>query len=264
MSYTQTLTLGLALASAIAFVAWRGRALSASGAIAAAVVGALAMTAGWRWGVLLIAYFVSSSILSRFRMAEKDARTRGRVDKGGARDAAQVLANGGLFGLVALGHSQSPDPLWQSLAAGALGASAADTWATEIGTLARETPRSILDWKPVDVGTSGGVTPQGLLAGLAGALFVAAVVAALRWPIASAAAAVVGGMMGCLLDSIAGASLQARRWCTRCAAITEQRVHRCGSTTAVTGGIVWLDNDGVNALCTIGGALFGASAARYF
>lgn len=258
------LTLGLALASAIALVAWRAHALSFSGAIAAALVGTLAMAAGWSWGVVLVSYFVSGSLLSRFRAAEKQARTGGRVEKGGARDAVQVLANGGLFAIAALGYSNSPDPLWQSLGAGALAASAADTWATEVGTLARAAPRSILDWRPVDVGTSGAVTVQGLLAGLGGALFVAAVVVTVRWTAAAAAAAVAGGLTGCLLDSLLGASFQARRWCPACGMVTEQRVHRCGARTTVAGGIAWLDNDGVNALSTIGGALVGATAARYF
>jgi uncharacterized protein (TIGR00297 family) len=264
MTHAQTLTLGLVLACAIAFVAWRAQALSASGGVAAATVGTLAMAAGWSWGVILVAYFVSASLLSRYRAAEKETRTSGRVDKSGARDAAQVLANGGVFAVAALGHSQSPDPLWQSLAAGALAASAADTWATEIGTLARSTPRSILDWQPVAVGTSGGVTTPGLFAGLCGALIIAVLAVAVRWPTQAALAALVGGVIGCLLDSAAGAALQARRWCANCDAATEQRTHRCGSPTKRVGGIAWLDNDGVNALSTIGGALFGATAARYF
>jgi uncharacterized membrane protein len=77
-------------------------------------------------------------------------------------------------------------------------------------------------------------------------------------------AALIGGAVGCLLDSVLGASWQARRWCATCGTLTEQRIHRCGSRTTVTGGVRWLDNDGVNALSTIGGALFGATGAGYF
>jgi uncharacterized membrane protein len=61
-----------------------------------------------------------------------------------------------------------------------------------------------------------------------------------------------------------GASLQAQRWCASCAVATEQRIHRCGASTTVTRGIAWLDNDGVNAIATIGGALLGAALASYF
>jgi uncharacterized protein (TIGR00297 family) len=263
VSHLLALTLGLALASAVALVAWRLDALSASGAVAAAIVGAAAMAAGWSWGILLVAYFLGATLLSRFRAAEKASRTEGRVDKGGRRDAIQVLANGGAFALVALGYRASPDPLWQALGAGALAASAADTWATEVGTLARGSPRSILDWTPVAVGTSGGVTPVGLLAGLAGAGGIAMIAGLVRWPGIASVAALIGGMIGCLLDSLLGASLQARRWCATCLAPTEQRIHRCGAPTTLAGGLSWLDNDLVNAISTIGGALVGATAANY-
>jgi len=263
VSHSQTLTLGLALASAIALLARRHGALTVSGAIAAAAIGALAMAAGWSWGVLLIAYFVSSTVLSRFRAAEKATRTDGRVEKAGPRDAMQVLANGGVYAMAAVGLWVRPDALWQALAAGALAASAADTWATEVGTLAGHAPRSILDGSPVAVGTSGGVSPAGLLAGLGAAGFIATVAWLVRWPGVTSVAALIGGVSGCLLDSLLGASVQARRWCATCRTFTEQRIHRCGASTELSGGISWLDNDVVNAISTIGGALFGATAASY-
>jgi uncharacterized protein (TIGR00297 family) len=260
----QTVTAGLALATTIALAAKRTRSLSGSGAVAAALVGTMAVVAGWSWGIVLIAYFVSASMLSSFRAAEKAARSAGRIEKSGARDAAQVLANGGLFALAAVGHAASPDAIWQALGAGALAASAADTWATEIGRLSRAAPRSILEGSPVAVGTSGGVTLLGFAAAVTGAGSVALMTWLVGWPRIAIVAALIGGVVGCLLDSVIGASLQARRWCAKCDAITERRRHSCGSPTTVMGGIRWLDNDGVNAISTVGGALFGATVASYF
>jgi uncharacterized membrane protein len=176
----------------------------------------------------------------------------------------QVAANGAVFAVAAIGHSASPDALWQALGAAALGASAADTWATEIGTLARATPRSIIEWTPVAVGTSGGVTLLGFFAAAVGATFIAIVVRLAGWAPGAGVAALMGGVSGALIDSILGATFQARRWCATCDASTEQRIHRCGRATALTGGIRWLDNDGVNAVSTLAGALLGASAARWF
>jgi uncharacterized protein (TIGR00297 family) len=170
---------GAAVATAISAIAFRARALSRSGTVAAALTGTLAVAAGWSWGVILVAYFVSSSMLSRYRSSEKIARAGDRTEKHGPRDALQVVANGGAFAAMALGHALRPDPSWQTLAAGALAASAADTWATEIGILARAAPRSILTGQPVPAGTSGGVTLQGFLAAVAGATFVALVAG--RW-----------------------------------------------------------------------------------
>jgi uncharacterized protein (TIGR00297 family) len=263
-THIPTWALGFGVATGIAVIARGAGALGTGGAIAAAMLGTVAVAAGWSWGTVLIAYFASTVLLSRFRFTEKERLLNGRVEKSGPRDAVQVIANGGVFGAMALGYVVDPGPLWQALAAGALSASAADTWATEIGVLSRATPRSVVTWSPVTTGTSGGVTPLGFLAGVAGAAFIAATVWVVRWPLVAAVAALIGGMFGCLLDSVVGASSQARRWCASCATTTEQRIHRCGSATSVTGGISWLDNDGVNAIATLGGALVGGSAASFF
>ena len=252
---------GLFLAIAIALIAWRAHSLRPSGAVAAVAVGTAAMAGGWDWGILLVSYFVSASVLSRFRGRDKEIVTAGRVEKSGERDAVQVLANGGLFALSALGHAVQPALMWQLAGAGALAASAADTWATEIGVLATQQPRSILSGQPVEPGVSGGVTLVGWLAAMAAAAMLALVVRLLGWPIAAAFSALGGGIAGCALDSMLGAALQARRRCPKCDQATEQRVHRCGTPTTYVGGFAQLTNDGVNFLATAGGAAAGAALA---
>jgi len=255
--------IGLLAAVAIAVVAWRLGALTAGGAAAAVLLGTVAVGADWTWGVLLVAYFVVSSLLTRFRAAEKAGRTQDRLEKTGARDAQQVLANGGVFFAAALAYWISEADMWQALAIGSLAASAADTWATELGTLSKSEPRSILGFHPVPVGTSGGLTLLGLLGTVAGAGFVAGVAWALKWPTFAIVSAIAGGILGSLLDSLLGAGLQARRHCPKCDAMTERAVHGCGTTTDVVGGIEWLDNDGVNFIATLCGALIGAAAATF-
>ena len=247
------------LASAIAFIAWRVGSLQLSGALAAVAVGSAAMAAGWSWGVLLVLYFVSSSALSHYRSREKDARTSGRVEKSGARDARQVLANGGLFALSAIAYAIEPGVPWQLTAAGALAASAADTWATELGVLSPARPRSILTMRPVDAGVSGGVTLQGFVAAALAATLLGLTAWMLRWPALAAIAALAGGVGGCALDSVLGAAVQSRRHCPTCNVATEQKTHRCGTATTHVGGIALLDNDGVNLLATVGGAGLGAA-----
>lgn len=248
------------MAAAIAAAARRARSLSPSGALAALVVGTTCVAAGWDWGGVLITFFVASSALSRFRAAQKASRTGGVVSKGGERDAAQVMANGALFALAALGSALFPSPLWWAGGAGALAAATADTWGTEIGTLARHAPRSIVTGHAVAPGTSGGVTLVGTLASLVGAAFVALLVAWAGWGGATALAALAGGFGGALIDSLLGATLQARRWCDRCERGTERDVHDCGAATRPAGGIRWLRNDAVNALSGLAGALLALAA----
>lgn len=144
------------------------------------------------------------------------------------------------------------------IALSALATSAADTFATEIGTLSGLAPRSILTGQPVPLGTSGGVTIAGIAGSLAGALIVCATAVLSGWPLALALAALTGGFLGMFADSLIGATIQARRHCARCNAATEQIVHRqCGSQTKLTGGIHWINNDTVNFFATIVGSVFG-------
>lgn len=253
--FLERLGAGLLLAAAVAALAWRARLLAPSGAAAAALVGAAAVGAGWGWGALLVLYFVLAAGLSRVGAATKARRTGAVVAKGGARDAVQVLANGLPFALAALAAIALPDPRWALAAAGALAASAADTWATEIGTLLGGTPRSLRTGRPVPVGSSGGVTVAGSLAAVAGALAIGVLARLLGFPPAVVPAALAGGLAGAWGDSLLGATLQARRHCPRCDAPTERNVHPCGERTRPAGGLPWLDNDLVNLLAaTLGGA----------
>jgi len=182
---------------------------------------------------MLLSFFVSASALSKMGERRKAARVGSIVEKGGERDARQVLANGGVFAAAALGQLLVPSPVWHALGAGALAAVAGDTWATEVGTLARTDPISIVSGKRVPAGTSGGVTIIGSAAGVAGAFFIGLVATLANWPVAFAAVA-LGGVAGALADSLLGGTLQARRWCDVCAKATERVVHSCGTTTRLS------------------------------
>jgi uncharacterized protein (TIGR00297 family) len=256
------IAIGLLLAAVIALLARRVRALAPSGAVAATVVGAICVAAGWEWATVLLAFFATSTALSRLRAERKAALLGALVAKGGERDAVQVLANGGPFALAALGMLVQPSPTWLVAGAAAIAAATADTWATEIGTLAARRPRTILGWREVPAGTSGAVSALGLLAALAGSGFIAAAVLLLGWPSAAALGALVGGIAGSTVDSLLGAGLQARRWCDACDRPTERTEHDCGAPTRVIGGLRWLDNDGVNLVSGLMGATIGWLAVR--
>lgn len=254
---------GFFLASAIAIGGRFTRSLSTGGAIAAVAVGTAAAIAGWSWAVVLILFFVTSSALSRFRRVAREARIAGIVEKGDDRDAWQVLANGGVFALAALGLATVPTATWNwpVLAFGALAAATSDTWATEIGTLAGRPPRSIVSFKALPPGTSGGVTLPGLVASLFGALFIA-LAAFAAGASSNPGAIVAGGVAGSLADSLVGATLQERRWCDGCSLSTERRVHSCGQRTRVVGGVPGARNDFVNVVCTIVGGIAAVLVAR--
>jgi uncharacterized protein (TIGR00297 family) len=255
--------LALFVAVPIAALALAVGALTMAGTVAAVVVGAMCILAGWGWAALLILYFVVAVSFSKLGADAKARRTGSVVAKAGGRDAIQVLANGGVFALAAFLSTRvsgANATLLAVAAVGALAASAADTLATEVGTLAGGEPRSVIGWRVVPAGTSGGVTIAGSLAMIGGAVLIA--LAAYGMGLTPhAALATMGGVAGALADSLLGALVQERRRCPRCGLATERRVHDCGTPTEHAGGISWLDNDLVNLCATLIGAAVAAAPA---
>ena len=134
----------------------------------------------------------------------------------------------------------------------------ADTWGTEIGLLAKGSPRSIITLKKTETGTSGAVSFVGLAGGAIGALLIA--ISGTFWMTAGMIPTLVimvvaSGVAGSLIDSVFGATVQAKYRCEVCGKITERTIH-CGSQAQLIGGLRWVDNDAVNWACAIGGALF--------
>jgi uncharacterized protein (TIGR00297 family) len=252
---------GAVLAGAITAVARKTRTLSESGQWAAFAAGILATAAGWWWSGTLIAFFVSSSLLTRWRQPEKMAKTEGTLPRATERSAKQVLANGGCFVLFAFASTYLRNERLAFAALGALAAASSDTWSTEIGTLFGGTPRMITTGARVEPGMSGAVSAPGFGAAIAGALFIA-LVGSFAIPLHHgrlAIAAAIGGFGGGLIDSLIGATLQSRRFCDRCRHWTERRVHACGYRTRHARGIYWLSNDAVNLCGTFAGAVIAVA-----
>ncbi|MDE2481782.1 MAG: DUF92 domain-containing protein [bacterium] len=249
--------IGAAFALAVAFAAYRAHALDRGGAIAAFAVGTLTFgIGGWQATLVLFAFFVPSTLLSRLGRVRKRALTD--IGKGGARDAWQVFANGGVAALALL-FARVHDAAAFAAFAGAFAAASADTWGTEIGTLARGTPRSILTLRRLATGLSGGITLRGSLATLGGAACVALVAGAVH--LASSLPIFIAGVVGAFADSFLGASAQALRYCPACARDCETDPHVCGTPTVLRRGMSWLGNDAVNLAATLAGAAIGVLLA---
>ncbi len=259
--------LGLLLSSLIGYVGYRRRSLAPSGVVGAVLLGTLIFgLGGWAWGTLLVVFFVSSSALSHFKSARKQAVAE-KFSKGGRRDLAQALANGGAAALAVIGQAVWPHPAWWAAFVGAVATVNADTWATELGVLSRAQPRLITTGRPVEAGTSGGVTWDGTLAALAGAALIALVAAAFdlaagQPPIRILliiGAGAFAGLLGALADSVLGATVQAIYVCELCGRETERHpLHTDGGRTRHQRGWPWLNNDWVNFLSAACGAALGA------
>jgi uncharacterized protein (TIGR00297 family) len=202
---------------------------------------------GWRGASVLVAFFLSGSALTHLA-----------TGRGARRTARQVLANGGVAALAALLGAFA-------VAAGALGAAAADTWATELGAFSPTPPRLITTGARVSRGVSGGVTLLGTAGGAAGALFIATLAHVLA-PTQTAAGVGVffcAGVLGMLADSAVGAVGQCVYECQACASRFEHSDAVCHEPVRLVRGFPWLDNDAVNLIATVVGAAV-VLAARGF
>lgn len=258
-----SLLVGLGLAALVAGIAWRLSILSADGWVAASLVGGLTYgLGGLAAAILLIAFFASSSLLSRACTRRKN-QLAANFAKGGRRDWAQVAANGGVavLALAASAANWIPAAVAWVVLATALATVTADTWATEVGVLSARRPILITTGKPVPPGTSGGISWLGSSVALTGALLIAV----LAWLLGMATFTSVplialAGLLGSFADSALGATVQAIYYCPKCNKETERHpLHYCGTATTLHRGWRWLDNDWVNFLSSLLAALLAAA-----
>ncbi|NTU75320.1 MAG: DUF92 domain-containing protein [Anaerolineaceae bacterium] len=258
--------IGMALSGLTAYLAYMARSLDLSGAIAAGILGTIVFgLGGWPWALLLLGFFISSTLLSRL-FKQRKAQIEEKFSKGSRRDAWQVVANGGFAGLFVLIHLVFPGAVWPWLAfAGSLAAANADTWATELGVLNPKKPRLITTRQEVDPGTSGAVSQYGLGAAAAGSFFIA-LLTFFAWAgvtrlsfiesILTILIVTIAGIGGSLVDSWLGATYQAIYHCPTCRKETEKHPqHSCGTQTVLSRGLAWLNNDVVNTACTFSGGI---------
>jgi len=94
---------------------------------------------------------------------------------------------------------------------GAISAALADTMSSEIGILSKKRPLLITSLKPVKKGTDGGITLQGYLAALAGALIISIVFFYFSQNIGKAGILIIAGLGGSTIDSVLGATLERKK-----------------------------------------------------
>ena len=212
-----------------------------SGMAAGFAVGLLTWTfAGWRAFAVLLAFFVIGSGTTRLGRRRKE-RLGVAQEARGARSARHALANCGVAAYLAVLAATDPSPgLWLLALVCAYATAAFDTVSSEIGQAWGGRPVLITTLRPVSIGTNGGISLVGTMAGFAAAALIAAFAAGLGLlPSRAIPAVLVAAFIGSTADSYLGATLERK-------------------------GL--MDNEAVNfsntligALAGIGGALLGGA-----
>lgn len=255
MIYFIKFIFGLFASIIISYIAYKKQALTLSGAIGAIILGAGIFFASSFYGsFLIIIFFGSSTIFSFFKRSTKK-EIEIQYEKSGRRDFYQVFANGGIGLLYSLLYFFTSEPMYLILIGASFAAPNADTWASELGVLNKSFPISLRTFKRVPKGSSGAISFFGILMSLLGSLliaFSAIIIITLSKlklsPFSQSMAFLLiflGGILGSLIDSILGATIQAIYYNESLKKETEKQFYN-GKPNLLIRGYKLFNNDFVN------------------
>jgi uncharacterized protein (TIGR00297 family) len=207
----QSILLATAANAGVAWVGYRAGMVTRAGAVAGALIGtAITAATGWSGWTLLVATFLAASISSRLGLRRKTLLGIAE-ERGGRRGPENAIANTGLATVAAL---LAVSTLHRDLAllafVTALAAGGSDTIASEIGKAWGRRTYLVSTFRRVAPGTSGAMSLEGTLAGVAGAVVLGAIGAAVGLiPQTALVAVVAGSTVGALAESVLGATLEA-------------------------------------------------------
>ena len=247
------------------------RPLAAAGA--GLIAAGITFLCGWEWGLVLDAHLLGVVAWVPFRQSAKaDACDRlGGLALLGPFDLLAPIAWPTIIAVAAAAFGGSDIAF--VLFAGALAASTADLWASEIGVLSTQPPRDLVRGIPMPPGAAGAVSPLGMIAATGGAWGIGLIGMATRmlpplitgrpidghWgllPLVCTCA----GLMGTMTDSVLGGIAQAIYYCPRCERATDKSLHHCGTITQKVRGWRHLTNPRVDLV----GSMVGGVVALVF
>ena len=247
----------------LAIFAYIKKSLNLSGCFAAYVLGTVVLwTLRFEGFLLLALFFVGSNVIGKI---SKKIRTANKASigiievekKGSRRDAMQVMANGLMAVIAALLWIVSAKYEALIMFGASVAEATAATFAGEIGRLSKKEPVSILTFKPVEPGLSGGVTLLGTISA-----FLASAMIAICWylwfegvSLASMFLVCLLGFTGAVIDSYLGAWAQAIYKDPKTGKLTEHD-SKNGQPLELVRGVRWLDNDMVNLISNVFSAVF--------
>tara|TARA_Y100001970_G_scaffold243336_1_gene308464 strand:+ start:6884 stop:8194 length:1311 start_codon:yes stop_codon:yes gene_type:complete len=237
----QQLMFGIGIAGGLGYISWRVGSASITGMLTGIIFSLIVIVfGGFTWFSIMLVFFGVGSLVARLNYKEK-LQMGVAEENEGAREAKNVFANTVIAAICVVGFSMNTQlgisgNIFIFGFAGAIAAAMSDTLSSEIGILFENT-RLITTFSKVEVGTDGGVTVQGSLAGFVGA-FSIGLLTSWTLGVGLGGAIVIGiaGVTGMVGDSVLGASLEGE----------------------------WMSNEGVNfmatligAIASIGGAILG-------
>lgn len=184
------------------------RFLSHFGSLAAWVLGVFLLgVMGWQWLVPVMVFFLTSVAFTRLKATVFEKK------RSGGRNAWQVAANSLWAVCSAVLYLLWPQTFFIYLFITYVAAVTADTWASELGPLINRRSFSLSDFRMHRAGVTGGVSPGGTLAALAGA----GLIAFTSWPLFFSQwdwqillLITTSAFLACFADTLLGAFVEGR------------------------------------------------------
>lgn len=210
--------LGLFFSLIVAYVAFFGNWITLDATKAVIIFGTVIFGfAGWGLAIAVLAFFVTSSLLSRWNRVSRERAPEAKfripeINK--RRDGYQIWANGFWMALFVFIWFINPHDMFLVAAFTALATANADTWSTEIGTFKPGKTVKINTFQPVKPGADGGISKKGTIASAAGSGLVAIFIlfTGVIYPLLFLLLIFLFGFIGGLIDSWLGALIHDKRW----------------------------------------------------
>lgn len=261
---TNLFLLAIILNIIVAYVAYKKKSLDLGGTLTAIIVGVIMfVTAGpLTWSMLML-FFISSSLITHIKKSHK-AKLSSEYEKT-KRGYKQVVATGLIPVLFSIAYFLTKSDIYLLMTISTIAINCADTWASEIGILNKGKTISIVNFKPVKKGASGGISLLGTSMSLLGAALIAISFILIQsisfnssnqFVIVGLIGITLIGFIGSLIDSLLGAAVQARHIDSKTNKITEARKTN-GKLNQKISGIRFVSNNAVNLLSNIIGSAIG-------
>lgn len=206
--------IAIAITALFGYISWALDAASIPGMLTGVLLALLTIVlGGYGWFAVLIAFFGIGALSTKFRYDDK--KTRGVAeDNDGARGSGNVLGNAAVALVAVLAYASSDKlpvdgTIFLFAFTGSIATAMSDTLSSEIGGVFDD-PRLITTFERVDPGTDGGITWQGEVAGVLGAVIVAAIAVFLFDGVGLLGGIVIAlaGTGGMTMDSLLGATVE--------------------------------------------------------